>query len=143
MAVQNRTDVTNLPFILSGDSFVRSPITILQDAGRVAPLVFGTVMGRVTASGKYVPADAAAVDGSDVPRGIFLGDDIPAADLVAGDVVDQVLLVGSNCTVDEQLVVLEADLLDDALTSGDTMRDALNQIGIFPEDTIDIDSFEN
>lgn len=53
-------------------------------------LVAGTVVGKVTASGKYRAFDNAAVDGSQTVAGIL----VPAADATAADVVSRALVRG-------------------------------------------------
>lgn len=56
----------------------REAITIASGAGVVAP---GTVLGKVAASGKYVPRDATADDGSEAAAAICLyGCDATSAD---------------------------------------------------------------
>ncbi len=61
-------------------------VTILNPA---ADLKRGTVMGRITASGKWTTSLSGASDGSQVPRGILAFDIAnPAAD-VKGAVYDQ------------------------------------------------------
>ena len=99
---------------------------------------------EATALGKWTPFDEGAVNGAQVPSGIYLGGDILAATIVAGDVVDIPILVGGCCTIDEnQLVVEGTATLDSVLANGKTIRETLYEIGIFAEDTVDIDSFEN
>lgn len=57
-------------FILSegNGTISRDQVTI---AAAAADLVPGTVLGKITASGKYVAYSDAAVDGSEVARGIL------------------------------------------------------------------------
>ena len=92
-----------LPEALRSDSEV-----ILQDAGRgttaVAPL---TLMGKAAVSGKWiVPYNPAAVDGSAVTLGIYVGPEIPGADLVAGDIAGaSILQFGAKC--DEAKLIIE------------------------------------
>lgn len=149
MALQARINNSNVPFILFGDGATKNDSTILTDAGRTTVLAFGTVMAKVAASQKWVPlTNLAATDGSAHPQGIYVGAPIAAADIVAGDVEDVPILVGSNVYVDENQVVLENSLtLDDVLTVGTTdlrtVRDHLATRGIFTEDSIDISSYEN
>lgn len=151
MAVQDRVDQKNFPFILSGQSLSKDNETILQDAGRATPLARFTVMARIAASLKWVPlTDVTAVDGTAIARGIYLGDDIAAADLVAGDVVGAPILVGGGCTVDTQQLVLEnsvtlADVVVAAVAAVGThvVEDDLAAFGIFVESTLDIDELEN
>lgn len=83
--------------------------------------------------------------GVDSPRGIYLGGSITAAELVAGDVVDRPILVGGCCTVDSGQIVLENSLAvtDVVESKGDIIRGVLATNGIYLEDTIDADEFEN
>jgi hypothetical protein len=150
MSVQNRGDNSNIPFISSGVSLVKEAETILQDAARVNPLVKKTVMAQIAASKKWVPlTDLAATDGSAIARGVYMGDDIPAADLVAGDVVDVPILVGGGAAtlVREDIVLENALTLDDVLQAATInehrVEDDLNRIGLFPEYTVSIDELEN
>lgn len=150
MAVQNRVDSTTVPLITSGYSFVRNG-DIAQNAQRTTPLLYGTVMAQIAATGLWTPFVAVnGVDGSAIPRGIYLGDDIAAADLVAGDIEDVPILVGGCCTVNESEIVfddgtLTADsIIGAASIHAVTARMALQQAsGIFMELSIDISEFEN
>lgn len=149
MSVQVSNNNANLPFVLHGVAYSRGDQILLQDAGRSVPLVFGTVMARIAATQKWVPlTDLAAVNGSALGRGIYIGADIAAAALVAGDVVDNNILTGGALTVDEAQIVLENSLtLESAMEAGTinerTIRDQLVYSGIFAEDTVAISSFEN
>jgi hypothetical protein len=151
MAVQNSENISNIPFILSGRGLVEEASTILQDAARTAVLSFGTVMAKVLASGKWVPfEDAAAEDGSAIPQGIYVGGEIAAADIVAGDIEDCPILVGGDVTVDTEQVIIENDLdLDTVIAAAvnspvrKTVKDWLADKGIFIESTVDIDQHEN
>lgn len=156
MGVQGRTDFTNFPFVLSGETVIKDNETLLQDAARVTPLVAKTVMAQVAASGKWVPlTDVAALDGTNTARGILLGDDITAAALVAGDVVGVPMLVYGPCTLDSSQVVLENALTAASVCSDDPagadngpvnvrrIEDDLRRIGINLEATIDINKLEN
>lgn len=149
MSVQNRSNNANLAFILSGASFRNDQATILQDAGRSAVLAFGTVMAKIAATGKWVPLiDVALTTGAGLARGIYVGAEISAAALVAGDVVDVPILEGGACTVDTEQVVLEnsltlADVVEAATVQARTIRDDLARVGIFTEETVEISSYEN
>jgi len=147
MAVQNRADLSNLQLILSGTPYVKDNGTLLTDGARSTVLKTNTVMGQILASKKWVPlTNVAATDGSAIAKGIYVGDDIAAASLVAGDVVNCPILVGGCCTVDSQMLVFENSLtLDTSCGSTVTLRrieDDLARIGIFAEDTIDISATE-
>lgn len=150
MSVQNNLDNNNTPFILLANPGASdAAATLLQDAGRGAvALVQFTLLAKISATGKYVPyTDIAAVDGSGLPAGIYLGDDIAGADIVAGDVVDLPVLVGGNAFFDENQLILENSLTLATVIGGvtlhnQTIRDALKKIGLYSEDTVDISSFQ-
>ena len=84
-------------------------------------LAEGTVMGRVSATGKVVPLQSDASDGSQYPVGILInphtvdeGDDASVAICVGGDVVE-----------DKVVLVKVGDTLDTVI-SGRRIRDRLN-----------------
>jgi hypothetical protein len=124
-----------------------------QDGGRSAPLVYGTVMAKVAATQQWVPfTSATATDGSAIPLGIFVGEDVPAADLVAGDVTDQPILIGGQVMVDQTQLVIENSLtLATVIEPSDatntyfvqTVKDYLANVGIWVESTIAISAAEN
>jgi hypothetical protein len=149
MPVQARTDNSVVPFIRFGLGVSELDAVIAQDEARVDPLVYGTLMAKVAASQQWVPfTDETAVDGSALPQGIYLGNDIAAADIAAGDVEDCAILVGSNVLIDvEQLVIENSKTLDTIIDTGTvearTVKDQLAMRGIFCEDTVDISSYEN
>ena len=149
MSVQNSINNANIPFILSGVGLSRDDQVILTDAGRVAVLAPFTLMSKIAATQKWVPfTNQAAIDGSAIPQGIYIGDEIASADIVAGDISDVFILVGKDVTVDvDQIVIENAKTLDTVITVGTTdlrtVRDHLATRGIFTEETVDISSFEN
>ncbi len=150
MAQQNRADLNNNPFILSGISYVRNGLTLLQDAGRgAADLVKFTLMAKIAATGKWVPfTDETAVDGSAIARGIYMGDDIAAADIVAGDVSISSMLVGGVLTFDDGQLTIEnsktlATVVGAAAVSAHTVQDDLETLGMYVEVVADISGFEN
>lgn len=98
----------------------------------------------VTSVNKWVPIDLTAVDGSEVFAGIYLGAEILAAAIVAADIPTSPMLVGGACTIDEnQLVFENSAALATVQADGRTLEQAMAGFGIFSEDTIDIDEFEN
>lgn len=159
MAVQNSANLSTVPFVRSGESLVKEGQTLLTDGGRATPLLSKTVVAKVAASQKWVPLTSlTAVDGGAVAQGIYLGDDIAAADIAAGDIADfGPVLVGGACTVDENQVVMDDGTVDiDDVFSGNaagsgtatpyfvvTVRDLLAMRGIYLEATVDIDEYEN
>lgn len=148
MAVQVELDNNNVPFIRSGESVTRPDAVIAQDAGRVAVLAFGTLMSKVAASQKWTPFILeTATDGTAIPQGFYIGPEIAAADLVAGDVVDSLILVG-NAILDTEQIVIEASkllttIIDVTNVQAQTVLDHLANRGLFVESTVDISSFEN
>lgn len=150
MTVQVRKDSINKSFILvDGGSFSKDDLVIAQDAGRAAVLTSLTLLAKVAATGKYTPfINEAAVDGTALPIAIYLGPDIAAADLVAGDVIDSVALLGGNAVIDKNRLVIEAaktiaTVIGAATIHAKTVEDVLNDRGIFLGDTEDSTSFEN
>lgn len=101
--------------LLAGDyPMVREEVTILSGQN----LVRGAVLGKVTASGKYILCDTGASDGSQVPSRILLED----VDASGGDLVGIAAQTG--------------EFNEDALTYGgtdtaDDVRAALADAGIF------------
>lgn len=142
-AVQQKTDLSNKPFIQSGESLVKSGQTILQDGGRSTDMEFGTLLAKNPTSGKWVPfTDETAVDGTAHPRGILMRQ-IDAADIVAGDVEDVPVMVGKTVTIDVQQLVIEnsktlATIVNVPATLNASVEDLLRLTGIFVETTVDI-----
>jgi len=88
-------------------------------------------------TGTGVLTAATTADGENVPAGIYWGSSVTAAALVADDVENRKILVGGDLLVlDEDKVVLENSLdLDDVITStGQTIREALEKMGIYTRD---------
>jgi len=89
--------------------------------------------------------DVTATDGTEFPRGIFIGEDITAAALLAADVDDQLIITGDDCTVDEDLLVFQNSVaLSDEITNQNlTVRSALKMIGIDTQKTNYVSQIEN
>ena len=124
-------------FIAGGMTFV------LTDAATdFAADDFFTV--TVTANGDSVPFDAEAVDGSEIPSGIFMGTDILAASLVAGDVVDNPVIY-SGLIFDQDKLVFDngTDTLATVLATGRTIRAELELMDLVAQDTDLTTNFEN
>lgn len=93
--------------------YSREEVTVVSGAGK---LVSGTVLGKITASGKYTPVTVAAADGSQNAAGILLDPvDASTADvsavIIARDaiVVQQGLVYGADInTAPERLAVQNA-----------------------------------
>ena len=149
MSMQSRSNIDNRAFILSGMTFVKEAETIIQDAGRTAVLKFGTLMAKIAASGKWTPfINEAATNGTAHPQGIYVGDELTAAKIVAGDVLNCPILVGGVCTIDSGQLTIEASkTLATVITVGTTdlrtVEDHLQTKGIFVESTVDAAGIEN
>jgi hypothetical protein len=149
MAVQTSLEVTNVAFILHGQPLRKDNETVSQDAGRgSADMVAYTIMSYNPTSQEWVPfTDETASDGTQYPRGILM-QTLDAADIVAGDVVDVPILVGGTVICDvEQITIENSKTLDTIINVpagfNTSVRDFLQMNGIFFEDTVDIDEFEN
>ena len=149
MPVQVSLNNSNTPFVLSGSALSRDDQVLLTDAGRTTVLAQFTLLAKVAATQKWVPfTSEVATDGTAIVQGIYIGDDIAAADIVAGDIADLNVLLGGAITVDvDQLAIENSKTLDTVVTVGTTdlrtVRDHLANRGIFVENTVDISSFEN
>ena len=85
-------------------------VVFAQDADASADIAAGTVLGEVTASGKYSEYDDENEDGTEVAVGV-LKTQIAKADVIAGDVEVAMYYTGSFRT--DQLVGLDAAALVD------------------------------
>lgn len=149
MTVQVSINNSNTPFVLSGCALSRDDQVLLTDAGRTTPLEPFTLLAKVAATGKWVPfTSEVATNGTAIVQGIYIGESIAAADIVAGDIADLNVLLGGSITVDvDQVIIENSKTLDTVVTVGTTdlrtVRDHLANRGIFVEETVDISSFEN
>lgn len=101
--------------LIAGNSSLLHAIPVTVLAGQT--LLRGALLGKITASGKYVLSLTAAVDGSQAPAAILVDDCTAVADKAAmayirGDFADAGVTFGAAHTVD-------------------TTRDALRDLGIF------------
>lgn len=99
-------------------------------------LKVGTVMGKITASGKYVAAVETAVDGSKVAAGIFIGDaNGLAQDTVIAATTDTpaLLLTRGKVVVSKDALFLDTTYND--ATKKNAVYASLKALGIFVEQT--------
>lgn len=82
----------NATALRAGDaSMLSDPVTILAGSNVTGtPLIRGTILGKITASGKYTVSTTAAADGSQNPIGVLAAD----CDAGAGDIVAPVYFTG-------------------------------------------------
>lgn len=155
----SRLDIDTRPFILHGYPGTRADkAVILQDAGRgVVALLQFTLMSQISTAGgsfeKWVPfTDLVAVDGTAIPSGIYMGEDIAGADLVAGDVLDVPIITG-GVKFDEDKLVFDEDTraYTDVIAASNaaavyfkrTVRQTLTEKQLIPQATASNTSFEN
>lgn len=157
MAVESRLDLTNYPFWQRGALIHRDSEVIKQDGARAVPLKQFTVMARIAATSKWVPlTNVAATDGSNQARGIYVGPDIAAASLVAGDVPNCPIVIGADlATFDAGQLTLENSLTLTSVVSDLTggsgdgavnvrqIQDDLAKIGLYAQSLTDFENFEN
>lgn len=98
----------------------------------------------VAANGKTVPFDSEAVDGSEIPDGIFMGAEILAATLVAGDVLDNPVIY-SGLKFDEDKLIFDngTDTLDTVTATGRTIRSELELMDLIGQSVDVTTNFEN
>ena len=143
MSIQSSLDVNTVSPFLSG-SFKGKAGTFLQDSGRTIPLARMTVLGKVAASGGYVPLDATASDGRQYPSGIYNGLGVAAADIVAGDVeLMEIVIGGDGKIIEEELIFENSETLATVIDGeGRTVQDYLNDKGLFFRSVTDADEFQ-
>ena len=133
----------------NGDAFVfmsptaglpGSSISVLSDPAAGGTDISGAgFLNGLTAVGTVTPATGQA--STAIPIGIFVGEAITAADLVAGDVEDQVVTIyGDPATFDVSKLILENSLdIDDVVqATGKTIRQHLTEIGLIASQTDEI-----
>jgi hypothetical protein len=109
-----------------------STITVLSavSGGTGTDISGATHLNGLTGTGAVTAATGEA--STSIPSGIFLGTDITAAALVAGDVTDQAIaIVGEPADFDDSKIVLEGSLTLDSVVAatGKTIRQHLHDIG--------------
>jgi hypothetical protein len=108
-----------------GGLFPRSATdqSFAQDAGRSTPVLTGTLIGQIAASGKWITVtDLALTTGEVNVMTIYEGDEIPAADLVAGDVYVGDICIGGDVRFNENYpVTLENSLTLDSVIGASTV----------------------
>lgn len=109
-------------------------VTINQAA--LTTLVTGTVLGKVTASGKYKVAVETAVDGSKVADAIYMGSVLGADTQVVAATTDTKILVlkRGKAIVSKDALLLDATYNDD--TKKNAVYASLEALQIFVQPTI-------
>ena len=94
--------------------------TFLNASGGIKSFVPGTLLGKITASGKIIPLVSGAADGSNIPVGILLTEIKDLAD--AGEESVNYCIAGD---VAEEKVVLDAGDNLGTVISGRTINDRI------------------
>jgi hypothetical protein len=98
-------------------SYCREEVTVLAGSGSDRELLLGTVLGRITASGKVVGLNLAGSDGSQTAYGVLLtnttapdGVDTPAVALVRGPAIvsDAGLIYPAGATAPQKATLTSA-----------------------------------
>jgi hypothetical protein len=159
MAVQASLAQANIPFVLEGKPFVAMGQTLLTIAGRTVPLYKYTLMSQIASTLKWAPwlqANLGGTTGTQYPLGIYMGDDLTAAQIAAGDVLNLPIMVGGQgVVIDEGQLVF--DLGDTGVGALGTLaviptvptnlaltaRSIMQLLGIFPKTVVAISAAEN
>jgi hypothetical protein len=110
---------------------------LVVNTAAIKTIPLGTVLGKVTATGKYIPAVETAVDGSKVAAAIYIGDSTGAVTdtvTVAATDTNVLALVRGKVVVSKDALVLDATY-DDATKKG-VVYASLKALGILVETTI-------
>ncbi len=150
MAVQSRSNISNVEFLRGGWFISRDTQTLLKDATRSGDIVSGTVMCRIAASGKWETfTGSTATTGVAVPKGIYVGPDITEAAIQAADVTGLSIVVGGGAGLYDQddITIENSKTLDTVVTVGTTdlatVEEWLRRIGLFATSGVAIDGYEN
>lgn len=134
-----RRDYDTSPFILSGTAaYARDSDSIGKDVARQSPILQYSLLAYSAVSRKWFTfTNGEATGGYGVPRGIYLGPDIPAEEIVAADVPANSILVGGGAIVDREKVVFEPGITFNTLVfpnelGEDHVLGALMDRGIYP-----------
>lgn len=111
--------------------------TDVVTANEAAPITYslGTVLGKVTATGKYIACVRTAADGSQTPAAIYLGDGKMGAivDTAVAAATDTPVLVLARGKVIVSKEALKLDASFSTAPQKQTVYDALKAIGILAE----------
>ena len=97
----------------------------------------GTVLGKITASGKYIVSKQAAADGSQVPAAIVVGDSFGAVnDQVIAATTDTKIVALTRGKVIVALEALKLDATFNDATKRQFAYDSLKALGILVEASV-------
>lgn len=103
----------------------------------VATIALGTILGKVTSTGKYTPCVQTAGDGSEVAAAVYIGDATGAVSntvTAAGTDIKVLALVRGKVVVAKDALVMDASYDLDAEKAA--VYASLKALGIFAETTV-------
>lgn len=109
-------------------------------------LVRGSVMTLNPATNIWQPlTNVAATDGTEAPRGVFVGEDIDPHALAAGNVTNQLICIGGPVEFGSNTIVFHngVALTDEITNQNITVESALASIGIYVESVNFVSQLEN
>lgn len=122
--------------------------TLLNDSGALKTFYPGTVLGRIAATGKLVPCDSTATDGSQIPMGVLksevelaIAGEATVYVCIKGDVVSSKLIFTGAETVDTVVTIQDSVPADTTYTR--TMKDLIQSTGIILIETEELTDFDN
>ena len=151
MVSQVRLNIDNTPFFLNGQVYTAANAAVLQIGARSGDIEQYTVMAKYTAGanvGKWAPYDDVTdTDGRACPAGILLTA-ITEAAIQAADVNAPIAVGGDAVAFDTNKLVIEnsytlATEIATGTIAATTIRRKLRELGLFDEDTIDVQGYEN
>lgn len=131
----------DLQKIFLGENRYNNEETLLNASGGNKDFVIGTVLGRITATGKLVPVASAAVDGSEIPVGVL------ACTVNLDNTAEAIVSVCIFGNVLQNKLILDgADTVDTVIVStGRTIKDSLagETAGIFLLEGLELSGQDN
>lgn len=134
----NMSDVAGDTLLISagGIEFLITDGTTNFIAGDKAAIVIGSASG-------YLPLEPDAVNGLQNFAGFFLMPEVTAAAIVAGAITDNQILKGDAFIDEDQIVFENSVTLATVLSSGKTLREEMESVGLRPTSAIDFSAQEN
>jgi hypothetical protein len=135
--IQSNQTLTQKSLVIGGNAArYEDTQTFVQDAGVTTDIVYGTIVGKDPATAKWSAWEKTLATGALINVGIYSGEPIPFAELNAGDVVVEDVMVGGDVVLDEDLLIInnDTDAIDDAFGTGiasSTARFLLYRSGMF------------
>jgi hypothetical protein len=134
------TDVPRLSNLLKktdSDTFEFYTDVLTANEAGTPTYTLGTVLGKVTATGKYVKAVETAVDGSKVAAAVYIGNsfgDILPITLTAATDTKVLALTRGKLILSKDALVLDATYNDN--TKKQAVYDSLKALGMLVEQTV-------